>query len=50
MEPITIEKLENSIKIAKEVLKENPDDTWVRKGLAEMEKEVNRLKEIQKNK
>ena len=45
MEPLTIEKLESSIKIAKEWLEENPHDTWVQKGLEVMEKELNRLKE-----
>jgi hypothetical protein len=43
MEPLTIEKLENAIKIAKQVLEENPNDTWVAKGLVEMEKELERL-------
>ena len=31
--------------IAKEILVINPDDTWVEKGLREMEKEVRRLDE-----
>lgn len=38
------QKLERSISIAKQILKENPDDTWVAKGLIEMEKELKRLK------
>ena len=33
------------ITIAKEILVINPDDTWVEKGLREMEKEVRRLDE-----
>jgi len=37
--------LENMITIAKEILVINPDDTWVEKGLREMEKEVRRLDE-----
>ena len=45
MEPMTIEKLENSIKIAKEWLEENPHDTWVARGLEIMEIELDRLKE-----
>jgi len=35
------------IEVAKQVLKENPDDTWVRKGLVEMEAELKRLEELQ---
>lgn len=45
MEPLTIEKLESSIKIAKEWLHENPHDIWVQKGLHVMEEELKRLKE-----
>jgi hypothetical protein len=37
------EKLENGIKIAKDVLEKNPNDTWVAKFLVEMEKELERL-------
>jgi hypothetical protein len=43
MEPLTIEKLEIAIKIAKQVLEENPNDTWVAKGLVEMEKELEKM-------
>jgi len=42
---ITKEDLERMIIVAKEVLTENPDDTWVEKGLREMEREVRRLDE-----
>ena len=38
------EKLEQMVEVAKQIIKENPDDTWVRKGLAEMEKELERMK------
>ena len=38
------QKLEQMIEVAKKVLKENPNDTWVAKGLTEMEKELKRLK------
>ena len=38
------QKLEQMIEVAKQILKENPDDTWVEKGLIEMEKELKRLK------
>ena len=34
------EKLERMVEVAKQIIKENPDDVWVRKGLAEMEKEI----------
>ena len=44
-ENITKEDLERMIIVAKEVLKINPDDTWVEKGLKEMQKEVRRLDE-----
>jgi hypothetical protein len=37
------EKLENGIKIAKDVLDKNPNDTWVAKGLVEMEKELEKM-------
>jgi hypothetical protein len=40
------EKLENGIKIAKDVLEKNPNDTWVAKFLVEMEKELQRIKEL----
>lgn len=45
MQKITKEELERMIIIAKEVLTINPDDTWVEKGLKEMQKEVRRLDE-----
>lgn len=45
MQKITKEDLERMIIIAKEVLNINPDDTWVEKGLKEMQKEVRRLDE-----
>ena len=45
MRHITKEDLERMIIVAKEVLKINPDDTWVEKGLKEMQKEVIRLDE-----
>lgn len=31
------------IEVAKQVLKENPNDTWVQKGLVEMQKELERM-------
>lgn len=34
------EKLEKMIKVAKKVLEENPNDTWVKKGLDLMETEL----------
>ncbi len=37
------EKLEQMIEVAKQIIKENPDDVWVRKGLVEMEKELERM-------
>ena len=40
------EKLENGIKIAKDVLDKNPNDTWVAKFLVEMEKELERLSNL----
>ena len=40
------EKLENGIKIAKDILQENPNDTWVAKFLVEMEKELDRLNNL----
>jgi len=39
-------KLENGIKIAKDVLEKNPNDTWVAKFLVEMEKELERLENL----
>jgi len=42
---ITKEYLERMIIVAKEVLTENPNDTWVEKGLREMEREVRRMDE-----
>lgn len=45
MTKITKDYLERMIVVAKEVLKINPDDTWVEKGLKEMQKEVRRLDE-----
>lgn len=44
------EKLEQMIEVAKQVLKENPNDTWVQKGLVEMQKEVDRLNELEQKK
>ena len=44
------QKLEKMIEVAKQVLKENPNDTWVRKGLDEMQKEVDRLNELEQKK
>jgi hypothetical protein len=38
------QKLEQMIEVAKQVLKENPDDTWVAKGLVAMEEELKRIK------
>ncbi len=38
------QKLEKMIEVAKQVLKENPNDTWVAKGLVAMEEELKRLK------
>lgn len=31
------------IEVAKQVIKENPNDTWVQKGLVEMQKELERM-------
>ena len=44
------EKLEQMIEVAKQVLKENPNDTWVQKGLIEMQKEVDRLNKLEQRK
>jgi len=44
------EKLEQMIEVAKQVLKENPNDTWVQKGLVEMQKEVDRLNRLEQKK
>ena len=41
------QKLEQMIEVAKQVLKENPNDTWVQKGLIEMEKELERMNRSQ---
>lgn len=38
-----IEKMISGIKIAKQVLKENPDDHWVRKGLMVMSQHLSQL-------
>lgn len=38
------------IEVAKQVLKENPNDTWVQKGLEAMQKEVDRLNELEQKK
>lgn len=38
------EKLEQMVEVAKQVLKENPDDTWIHKGLVAMEEELERMK------
>ena len=45
MRHITKEYLERMIIVAKEVLNINPDDTWVEKGMKEMQNEVRRLDE-----
>lgn len=37
------QKLERMIEVAKMVLKENPNDTWVQKGLVAMEEELERI-------
>lgn len=44
------EKLEQMIEVAKQIIKENPDDVWVRKGMEEMQKEVDRLNLLEENK
>lgn len=44
------QKLEQMIEVAKQVLKENPDDTWVQKGLIEMQKELDRLNKLEQGK
>lgn len=36
------------IEVAKQVLKENPNDTWVQKGLVEMENELERMNRSEK--
>jgi hypothetical protein len=38
------QKLEQMIEVAKQVLKENPNDTWVEKGLIAMEEELKRIR------
>ncbi len=38
------QKLEQMIEVAKQVLKENPNDTWVAKGLVAMEEELKRIR------
>ena len=38
------QKLEQMIEVAKQILKENPHDNWVAKGLVAMEEELKRLK------
>ena len=43
------QKLEKMIEVAKQVLKENPNDTWVAKGLVAMEEELKRLKGLGDN-
>ncbi len=42
------QKLEQMIEVAKQVLKENPNDTWVQKGLVAMEDELKRLEELER--
>lgn len=37
------EKLEKMIEVAKIVLEENPNDTWVKKGLVLMETELKNI-------
>ena len=44
------EKLEQMIEVAKQVLKENPNDTWVQKGLVVMQQEVDRLNQLEQKK
>lgn len=44
------QKLEQMIEVAKQVLKENPNDIWVQKGLEAMQKEVDRLNELERRK
>jgi len=44
------QKLEQMIEVAKQILKENPNDTWVQKGLIEMQKEVDRLNKLEQGK
>jgi hypothetical protein len=44
------QKLEQMIEVAKQIIKENPDDVWVRKGLEEMQKEVDRLNNLEQSK
>lgn len=41
------QKLEQMIEVARQVLNENPNDTWVRKGMEAMEEELKRLKELE---
>ena len=43
------EKLEQMIEVAKQVIKENPNDTWVTKGLIAMEEELNRMRGLSDN-
>ena len=43
------QKLEDGIKIAKYILEKNPNDTWVQKGLIEMQKELSKIIEIENN-
>lgn len=38
------------IEIAKQIIKDNPDDVWVRKGMEEMQKEVDRLNRLDERK
>jgi hypothetical protein len=40
------QKLEQMIEVAKQVLKENPNDTWVEKGLIAMEEELKRIRNL----
>lgn len=44
------QKLEKMIEVAKQILKENPNDTWVRKGMDEMQREVDRLNKLEEKK
>lgn len=44
-----IKKLEDGIRIAKDILKENPNDTWVQKGLIEMQKELSKIIKSESN-
>jgi hypothetical protein len=42
---VDMKKLNDAIIMAKKVLKENPNDTWVQKGLVIMQDELRKNKE-----